>query len=82
MTATDRRRWAELHADRQTIERAATWLRTLAWEESYAGLRDKDRAFAIALFLEAVSFQLDRIPPGLRVEAVRVASWLLGERRM
>lgn len=76
MNADERRRWNELQADRQTIDIGAAWLRTRSWEDSYAGFREKDRAFALATLLEALSVQLDRIPDGLRDQAVRTARWL------
>src|SRR5690348_13573133 len=83
--AMNRRReqaqWDQLQADRRAVDTAAAWLRTLAWEESYAGFNGsggKDRAFALASFLESVSVQLDRVPEGLRIEAVRTAEWLVG----
>jgi hypothetical protein len=59
---------------------AAAWLRSQAWQEHYAGLRDQDRAFMIAMLLDTLSLQLDRIPPGVRAETVRVSCWLLGQR--
>ena len=34
----------------------------------------------VALLLDSLSLQLDRIPPGLRAETVRVAGWLPGNR--
>jgi hypothetical protein len=71
VNTTERRQWEALQADRTTIERAASWLRQNAWQESYAGFREKDRAFAAAHLMEALSVQLDRVPPGLRAEAAR-----------
>jgi hypothetical protein len=78
MNAAERRRWDELQADRRVIGAGAAWLRTNAWEQSYAGFRDKDRAFALATLMDAISMQLDRVPPGLRAEAVRAAAWMVG----
>jgi hypothetical protein len=78
MNTIQRRRWEALQADRQAVDAAAAWLRQTAWRESYSGLADKSRAFALATFLEAVAVQLDRIPDGLRVEAVRASQWLAG----
>ena len=77
MNPAERRRRDELQADRQTIDIGAAWLRTRAWEDSYAGFREKDRAFALATLLEALSIQLDRVSHGLRAEAVRAARWLV-----
>ena len=78
MTAAERRRWEALQADRHTIDVAAAWLRYRAWQDSYSGFRDKDRAFVLAAFLESVSVQLDRVPEALRIEAVRTSEWLVG----
>jgi hypothetical protein len=80
MNQTDRRRWTQLQADRKAIDTAAAWLRERAWQGEYAGLHDKDRAFMIALLLDTLSLQADRIPPGVRAEAVRVSRWLVGKR--
>jgi hypothetical protein len=81
VTAAERRRLDALQADRAHIELAAAWLRQNAWQESYAGLSSKDRAFALAAFMESVAMQLERIPPGLRAEAVRAAQWVTGGSR-
>jgi hypothetical protein len=78
MNRRERAQWEQMQADRQAIDVAAAWLRTRAWQDSYAGLADKDRGFALATLLESLSVQLDRIPDGLRVEAVRTAQWLVG----
>lgn len=78
MTAAERRRFEALQADRQALDVAAAWLRLRAWEQAYAGFKDKDRAFALASLLESLSVQLDRVPEGLRIEAVRTAEWLVG----
>jgi hypothetical protein len=78
LNATDRRRWQELHDDRLIVDRGARWLRDQAWQESYAGLHNKDRAFMLATLLESLSLQLDAVPDGLRREAVRTAEWLIG----
>jgi hypothetical protein len=80
LNTRDRRRWEELHADRQDIDRAARWLRDLAWQESYAGFKDKDRAFMVAMLLDTLSIQLDRVDSAVGSEAVRVSRWMLGER--
>jgi hypothetical protein len=81
LKTAERRHYDALQADRASIEYAAAWLRQHAWQESYAGLSSKNRALALATFLESVSMQLDRIPPGLRAEAVRAAQWLIGGSR-
>jgi hypothetical protein len=81
MNRRERAAWDELQADRAQVELAAAWLRQIAWTQSYAafnGFGGKDRAFALATFLESVAVQLDRVPEGLRVEAVRMAEWLVG----
>jgi hypothetical protein len=70
---TQRKRWEALHVDL-----AAAWLRSQAWEQSYAGSGRRTELVAFAAFRESVSVQLDRIPDGLRVEAVRTAEWLVG----
>jgi hypothetical protein len=56
------------------------WLRERAWLERYAGLHDRDRAQMLAMLLDTLSLQLDRVDPAVRSEAVRVSRWLLGER--
>ena len=78
MTTAERRRFEQLQADRAHIESAAAWLRQNASQENYAGLSDHSRALQIALLLDSLSLQLDRVPKGLRIEAVRVAEWLVG----
>jgi hypothetical protein len=78
MNRRERAQWEQLQADRLTLDTAAAWLRHRAWQESYAGMRDKDRAFVLAAFLESVSVQLDRVPEALRIEAVRTSEWLVG----
>lgn len=78
MNRRERAQWDQLQADRQALNVAAAWLRMRAWEQAYAGFKDKDRAFALASLLESLSVQLDRVPEGLRVEAVRTAEWLVG----
>ena len=78
MNTTERRRFEALMADRRAIELAAAWLRQNASQENYAGLSDHSRALQIALLLDSLSLQLDRVPSGLRIEAVRVAEWLVG----
>ena len=78
MNTTERRRWEQLQADRQAIDLAAAWLRQNASQEDFAGFRDKSRAIQVAMLVESLSLQLDRVPSGLRVEAVRVAEWLVG----
>jgi|tagenome__1003787_1003787.scaffolds.fasta_scaffold19081001_1 hypothetical protein len=78
VTTAERRRWEALQADRHALDVAAAWLRYRAWEQSYAGFKDKDRCFALASLLESLSVQLDRVPEGLRIEAVRTAQWLVG----
>lgn len=78
MNTRERARYEALMADRRTIEGAAGWLRAGAWEDGYAGLKDQDRCFMLAALLESLSLQLDRVPGGLRIEAVRAAEWLIG----
>ena len=34
----------------------------------------------LAMLLDTLSLQLDRIPPRVRGETVRVSRWLVGER--
>lgn len=80
MNQTERRRFEQLQADRRAVERAAAWLRERAWHEQYAGLHDKDRAFQLASLLDVLMWQLDRVDPAVRSEAVRVSRWLLGDR--
>lgn len=80
LNATERRRWEQLQADRQAIDTAAAWLRARAIQDGYAGLHDEDRAFQLAMLLDTLSLQLDRIPPGVRAETVRVSGWLVGQR--
>jgi hypothetical protein len=80
MNTTDRRCYEQLQADRKAIDTAAAWLRERAWQGEYAGLHDKDRAFMLAALLDTLSLQLDRNPPGVRAETVRIARWLLGDR--
>jgi hypothetical protein len=53
---------------------------TNAWQESYAGLSDKDRAYSLAHLLETLSLQRDRVPEGLQAETVRVSRWIVGDR--
>jgi hypothetical protein len=52
----------------------------MAWHEQYAGLHDRDRAQMLAILLDTLSLQLDRIPPVVRGETVRVSRWLVDER--
>ncbi len=66
------------YAERRSVENAAAWLRQNAWQEHYAGFGDKDRAFQLATLMESLSLQLDRLPDGLRTEAVRVAASMIG----
>lgn len=78
MTAADHRRWDKLRADREVLSAAAEWLRARAWRESYAGFKDKDRCFQLAMLLDTMALQVDAIPETVRAEAVRVCWWLLG----
>jgi hypothetical protein len=80
LTTADRRRWEQLLADRKRIDQAATWLRERAWQESYAGCRDNDRAFQLAMLLDTFSLQLDRARRACAGKTVRMAGWLLGHR--
>ena len=68
MNTAERRRYEALQADRQAIDRAAAWLREQAWTEQYAGLHDKDRAFALASLLDTLVLQLDRVDSAVRRE--------------
>jgi hypothetical protein len=81
MNRREQAQWDQLQADRQAIEAAAAWLRHRAWDQAYAGFKDKERAFALASLLESLSVQLDRVPDGLRAEAVRAAQWMVGGSR-
>jgi hypothetical protein len=80
VNAAERRRWEQLKADRHDIGRAAAWLRQRAWQEQYAGLHDKDRAFMLAGLLDTLALQLDRVDSAVRRDAVFACRWLLGER--
>jgi hypothetical protein len=63
----------------QDIDTAAARQREREWQERYAGLRDQGRAFMIAMPLDTLSLQLDRVGPGVRAETVRVPRWLVGQ---
>lgn len=67
-------------ADQRIIDAAAAWLRSCAWQESYAGFADKDRAFMFAGLLNTLSLQLDQVPPAVRAEVVRTCGWMMGRR--
>ena len=64
-----------VHAERQKRHG-----RQRAWQEQYAGLHDKDRAFMLAGLLDTLALQLDRVDAAVRRDAVFACCWLLGER--
>jgi hypothetical protein len=80
VTTAERRRFEQLRDDRRTIDQAAAWLRVMAWQEQYAGLHDRGRAQMLAMLLDTLSLQLDRIPPRVRGEAVRAVVPLADRR--
>ena len=79
MNAQERRRLDTLRADRDTITRAAEWLRTSPDRSHLAGLNQGAYAAGMAELLDALAAQLDQ-NPRLREHAVRVCRNLLGDR--
>ena len=74
------RRWAALRADRDLLERAATWLRTEAVRSGYAGLSHQHVTFALALILDELARHLPDLDEGVRWQAVQSSRVLLGEQ--
>jgi hypothetical protein len=74
------RRWAALRADRDLLERAATWLRTEAIRSGYAGLSRQHVTFALALILDELARHLPDLDEGVRWQAVQSSRVLLGEQ--
>jgi hypothetical protein len=74
------RRWAALRADRDLLERAATWLRTEAIRAGYAGLSHQHVTFALALILDELARHLPDLDEGVRWQAVQSSRVLLGEQ--
>ena len=74
------RRWAALRADRDLLERAATWLRTEAIHSGYAGLSHQHVTFALALILDELARHLPDLDEGVRWQAVQSSRVLLGEQ--
>jgi hypothetical protein len=76
----EQRLYAALRADRETIARAAAWLRHDAVQSQYAGLSRQEYAFGMASLLDVVAINLANLPPSLRDHAVRVCRTMLGDR--
>jgi hypothetical protein len=74
------RRWAALQADRDLLQRAATWLRSDAIRSGYAGLTHKHVTFAFALLLDELSRHLPDLDESVRWQAVQACRQLLGEQ--
>ncbi|GAA4539092.1 hypothetical protein [Pseudonocardia xishanensis] len=75
----ERRRYAALRADQETIGRAAAWLRHDTIQAGYAGLTHPEYAFGLASLLDEVALRLAD-DERLRDHAVRVCRTMLGDR--
>lgn len=71
---------AALRAERELLERAASWLRTEAIRSGYAGLSHQHVTFALALILDELARHLPEIDEGVRWQAVQSCRMLLGEQ--
>lgn len=79
MQEFQRKRWSALQADRRLIDRAAAVLRREAIRDSYAGLRQRHVAFALASILDVLSRHLPDLDDRVRHQIVRSCRVLLGE---
>jgi hypothetical protein len=71
-----RRRYEQLKADQQRVNRAAAQLRHLAIIDDYAGLRHKASAFALALVLDEIGRHLGDLDADLRQRLVDLCEQL------
>ena len=74
------RRRVALRADRELLERAASWLRSEAIRSGYAGLSHQHVTFALALILDELARHLPGLDEGVRWQAVQSCRVLLGEQ--
>ena len=74
------RRWAVLQADRELIQRAATWLRSDAIRSGYAGMSHQHVTFAFALLLDELARHLPDLDEAVRWQAVQACRQMLGEQ--
>jgi len=74
------RRRAALRAERELLERAASWLRSEAIRSGYAGLTHQHVSFALALILDELARHLSDLDEGVRWQAVQSSRVLLGEQ--
>jgi hypothetical protein len=67
-----RARWAALRADEELLDRAAARLRHETAQAQYAGLRDPQVAFGLALVLDELARHLRDLDGELRESVVEV----------
>lgn len=76
----DERRRAALRADRELLQRGASWLRSDAIRSGYAGLSHQHVTFAVALLLDELALHLTDLDDAVRRQAVQTCRQLLGEQ--
>jgi len=74
-----RRRYAQLKADRGVVEQAAAHLRYRAILDGYVGLEHKEVAFALALILDEIARHLRGLDEQLRSRVLDCCRSVLGD---
>jgi len=74
-----RRRYAQLQADRGVVEQAAAHLRHRAILDGYVGLEHKEVAFALALILDEIARHLRDLDEQLRARVLDCCRSVLGD---
>jgi hypothetical protein len=74
-----RRRYAQLKADRGVVEQAAAHLRYRAILDGYVGLEHKEVAFALALILDEIARHLRDLDEQLRARVLDCCRSVLGD---
>ena len=75
-----RARWAELRADQDMIDRAATRLRHETAQAQYAGLRNPQVAFGLASILDELARHLRDLDEEVRRRVVGLCGEMLTDR--
>jgi transposase len=70
----ERRRFEQVRQDKQLLEQAAAWIRNEGFQGEYAGFHRKELAFGVAALFDMLIMELDRVPAGVRAQAVSSAA--------